>query len=401
MNDMPPVELQPRADQTALFRPGFAENIHLRLSKLRRQCPVANVQAPDNDPIWLVLDHADVSSCLRDPRLSVQREGPPDRAKAKSPMAISLMNYEPPEHTRIRRLATAAFTERSVARYRPVAGEIAAELLDGLTGTLDLMTAFAQPFPLAVLGEVFGIPRADQAMLFEWVSGLFNRRSGDEEAAEAAITNIEAYLGEQLKHRRRHPTDDALSLIQQAWQADGGVAEDELLSLCGMLLLAGSNSTAQMIGICAVGLMTHRDLRTRLHEDPSMVPAAVQELLRWDTPGPFSTPRWAKADIDLAGTTIPAGSRVILSFLGANRDPRCHPRPDELDLDRPKEARNLAFGLGSHFCPGRSLAVLELEVAVSELNRRFPELTLAIPACELHWSGRHQQRRLESLPVTV
>jgi cytochrome P450 len=216
----------------------------------------------------------------------------------------------------------------------------------------------------------------------------------------AAIAAIDAVVESEVGRRvdRGHDGEDILSAIVRAWRARRDeVSREELLSLIGMLLLAGFETTAQMLSLAMVAVLTHPHLLDGLRRDPAAVPDALEELLRWDSPGPF-TRRIALEDIELGGVVIPAGSRVMLSLLAANRDPEGRPDPDTLDPER-IEGGHLTFGLGPHYCLGAPLARIELTVALSTLLCRCPDLTLAVPAAELPWEGSHLHRGLSALPV--
>ncbi|AXI79180.1 cytochrome P450 [Peterkaempfera bronchialis] len=381
----------------------FVQHPHPVLAELREGCPVARVDDPRGRPVWVVTRAEDVRAGLLDPRLSLQHPPPAPGARPYRALELSLVDYDPPHHTRIRRLAAPAFAPQRVERYRQAAETTAAALLAPLPADrpADLMSAFARPFSFRVLCEAFATPEAARADLLGWMTALFDRRGRTPADIQAATDGIERHVRDEIAARRRAPGSDLLSAIATAWQPDGDVTEDELVSLCAMVLLAGFDSTAQMIGLCVRALLTHPDLYARLRADPALVPAAVDELLRWDTPAPFSTRRRALADITLGDTVIPAGSGVLLAMAAANRDPRHHPDPDTLDLDRPGAARHLAFGLGPHYCLGSALARLELCTALTALLRHRPAARLAVPAAELSWRGGCQHRVLAALPVLL
>ena len=384
------------------FGPGVAAQLASRLADLRDRCPVTQVRLNSGEPVWLVLGHEQVSGLLSDPRVSVQRNGPPVRRPGGRATQVGLMNLEPPQHTRIRRLCNAALTERRLRRHQPMMQSRLCRLFDGVEhqdGPIDLIDSVAKPFTFAVLAEILGLDERHWPELYPRMSQIFQRRRGDTEQVEANARYLEEVVRAELRRRRDDPGDDLLSMVQRATAGDPDLIEDELVSLATMLLLAGFDSTAQMIGICAVALAGHPELGRRLRAEPDRAPDVVSELLRWDTSGPFSTPRWATADIEVDGRTIPAGSQLIMSFLAANHDPVHFADADQIDLNRPATARNLAFGHGPHFGPGAALARLELATTVTTLASRYPALRLAVPAEQLPWSGQHQQRTLKCLPV--
>lgn len=401
MSQPAPAAESSSAELPAPFDAGFAPDIHRRLADLRRQCPVVQVRGSTGEPTWLVLDHADVRNCLRDRRLSVQRANAPMRSTGRPALTVSLMNYEAGQHARVRRLASEVFSHANIERYRQPIQSAASQLLAPLRAAapgqpIDLLASFAHPFVLRVLADLYAIEPGDRPEVLASVSSLFRPDPAGADPA-ATVGKLERYLRARLAGPATG--QDALALLKRAWLADGGLDEAELISLAGMLLLAGSHSTAQMIGICAVGLLQYPELAQRLRAQPELAPAAVDELLRWDSSGPFSTPRWAKADIEIGGTVIPAGSRVLMSFLAANHDPNVHQQPERLDVDRPRTARNLAFGFGAHLCPGAPLARLELEIALVEVADLLNGMRLACPPDQLPWAGSDQNRRLACLPL--
>jgi cytochrome P450 len=206
--------------------------------------------------------------------------------------------------------------------------------------------------------------------------------------------------GDGDRDRDRDGDRDILSTVVHAGQSSRAqVSPEELMSLCGMLLLAGFDTTAQMLCVAVVGILTHPPLLDRLRKDPAAVSDVLEELLRWDSPAPFATKRTALEDIELADTVIPAGDKVLLSIMAANRDPEGRPNADIVDLDRSQGGHHLAFGLGPHYCLGAPLARLALEVALTTLLRRCPDLALAVPPTTLPWTGTHVSRVLAALPV--
>jgi cytochrome P450 len=379
---------------------------HAVLGPLRETCPVAHVLTPGGRPVWLVTREEDVRAGLLDPRLSLE-DGTGDSRRR------NLMQYDPPEHTRIRRLAGPALAAQRVEGYRPLIRAAAAATLADLADRrrIDLIADFARRFQHRVLCEVFAIREEDRADLFIWSLSLFQRGSNTPEQVRANAGAFSRLVRGEVDRRRAAPVadlpaaaepgGDVFSAIVAAWNAAGDVTPDELVSLCEMLLLGGFNSTAQSIAMSVVALLTHPEAAERLRTAPALIPRAVDELLRWDSPGPFSTPRRAVEDLWIAGTRIPAGSTVILALAAANRDPRCRRDADDLDLDRPSVAQHLAFGLGPHYCPGSALARLTLGVALETLLLTYPDLSLAVAPTRLKWRGNHQHRGLAELPVDL
>ncbi|MFJ6432859.1 cytochrome P450 [Streptomyces sp. NPDC091416] len=374
------------------------------LAEIRESCPVARVRTPAGRAAWLVTRAEDVRAGFRDPRLSLSGGRVPDPGVRRRALDLTLVNYDPPDHTRIRRLATPALTPARMSAHRDRIERAAVELLDAADaargeGPFELMDAFARPLAFRSLCEVFDVPEEERAALYEPVACLADKTGRTAAMIEASVARIDSFVRSTMAFRSTEPGDDVVSRVLAAWREQGGATEDEVASLLAMLLLAGFDSTVQAIGMSVVALLGHEDVQRSLRDDPARIPRAVDELLRWDTPGPFSTKRVALTDIRYGDTVIPAGSGVLLSVAAANHDPRCHADPGTLDPDRSTAGRHLTFGLGPHFCPGSALARLELTVALTSLLGRWRRLTPAVPLNELTWGGGYLHRRLAALPV--
>lgn len=395
--DRPPPD-PGRADSP--FGAGYPADPHGVLDALRLGCPVAPVRTPAGRPVWLLTTGAAVRAGFTDPRLVMRLGGRPPAPESGHAMDVSLVNYNPPHHTAIRRLAAPVLAPSRVAEYRPLVERTAADLLDrlGAAGQVELMAEFAHPYSFGVLCGLFGLRPEVRGDLYRWMAAVFGV-DGHGPANRTQAENIERLVAAEVDRRLCRPGDDALSAIVTRWDPGGPVSRAELVSLCGTLLLGGFDSTAQMIGLSLVALLAHPDQLAWLRADPARLPAAIEELLRYTTPGPSGTPRVAAEDVPVAGTVIPAGGRVILSIDAANHDPAGHPDPHRLDLGRATASRHLTFGLGAHYCPGSALARLELTVALTALLRRFPALRLAVPTTTLRWHGNHLTRGLDALPV--
>ncbi|WP_433496848.1 cytochrome P450 family protein [Sphaerimonospora sp. CA-214678] len=381
------------------FDRGFLADPHPRLARFREECPVAHVVTPAGRPVWMITRDADVRAAFTDPRLAlgtVTSRRPPRRA-----LNVTLVDHDPPHHTRIRRLAAPLLTPRRLEAYRPAIRVVAVELLDRLVGRseVDLLSDFAYPFSFQVICEVLSVPAADRPELYDWISTVFDRTRG--EARAAALDRVDAYFQAVVGRGPGEPGEpgDILSSIVAAWDPGGEVGRDEVVSLCAMLLMAGYESTAQMIGMSVAELLRHREILAALRADPASAPRAVEELLRYHTPGPFGTMRTTTEDVRFGGTVIPAGSRVLLSISAANRDPDRYDHPDLLDVDRSVAAGHLTFGMGPHYCLGAPLARLELTVALTAIARRFPRMTPVTPLDRLCWQGNHLNRGLAELLV--
>ncbi|MET8859738.1 cytochrome P450, partial [Streptomyces sp. NPDC004579] len=383
---------------------GFLARPEETLAEIRETCPVARIRTPAGRPAWLVTRAEDVRAGFLDPRLSLSGGHVPDPGIRRRALDVTLVNYDPPDHTRIRRLATPALTPARMAAHRERIELNAVELLDAADaargqGPVELMDAFARPFAFRSLCEVFEVREEERAALYEPVALLADKAGCSARAVEESVAGIDAFVRREMVRRTASPGDDVVSRVLVAWRQQGGATEDEVASLLAMLFLAGFDSTVQAIGMSVVALLGHHDVQESLRDEPSRIPRAVDELLRWDTPGPFSTKRVALEDVRFGDTVIPAGSGVLLSVAAANHDPRCHADPGTLDPDRSTAARHLSFGLGPHYCPGSALARLELTVALTAVLGRWSRLDPAVPLNELTWGGGYLHRRLAALPV--
>jgi cytochrome P450 len=342
---------------------------------------------------WLTADLAVAESVLRDRRFSsspVHQPGyrpptyPAGDPRAELPPA-DLLTMDPPDHTRIRRLVSAAFTPRAITGLEPWIRETTASLLasaDAAAG-FDLIDAVAFPLPIAVICHLLGVPAEDQPLFRAWghdIAATLEPQTSaaaakQSRAAELALTY---YLRDLVARRRADPDDSLLSALVAVEDDGDRLSPAELVSTALLLLIAGFETTVNLIGNGAVALLSVPGNWERLAEDPALIPAAVEEMLRYDSPVQL-TARTATEDIDLDGTALPKGSSVIVSIGGANRDPRVFDEPDRFLIDRPNAARHLALSRGVHRCLGPALARLEGRIALEELTWRYPRLELAGP----------------------
>jgi len=374
---------------------------------LRESRPVAPVRMPGRGRAWFITGYADVRAALADPRLANDVHRWPGGARQRPSEAAGgvhahLLNSDPPVHTRLRHLVWKAFTPRRVARLRPRAEEIAAGLLDEMEaagGVTDLLGAYARPLPGAVLCELLGVPEADRGRISAAVAAYDKPGEADRVTRELA-----ADLTGLIAAKRAGPGDDllsALALVRDDVGEDGsgdGLTDTEARSLAFQILMGGFGTTVNLIGNGTLALLSHPEELARLRADPSLLPAAVEELLRFTNPLNHATDRFTTQDMTVGGVVIPAGEWVFMATSSANRDPGRFPDPDRLDLSRDTSG-HLAFGHGIHYCLGASLARLEAEVALGALLARFPGLSLAVPPEELRWRPVSLMHGLESLPV--
>jgi cytochrome P450 len=391
-----PIQLEP-LDEDAYYRDplGF-------FARLRDSRPVAPVRMPGYGRAWIVTRYADVRATLADPRLArdVHRwpGGGRPRPSEATGVYAHMLHADPPDHARLRRLVQQAFTPRRAA-LRPRAEEIAAGLLDAMAaapgGVTDLLGAYARPLPIAVLCELLAIPEADRAWIAAAVAAYDDRAQHQRVEPELA-----AYFAELIVTRRSEPGDDLVSALVRGSGAAGGLTGDELISTVFLLVMAGFDTTVNLIASGTLALLTHPGEMTRLRADPSLLPAAVEELLRFTSPVNHANDRFTTEHVPVGDVVIPAGEWVFPAISSANRDPAQFPDPDRLDLGRDTSG-HVAFGHGIHHCLGAPLARMEAEVAIGALLARFPDLSLAVPREELRWRRVSLMNGLESLPVRL
>ncbi|WP_020120028.1 cytochrome P450 [Streptomyces canus] len=373
--------------------------------RLRDTAPVHRIAGPDGTPAWIVTRYDDVRAALADPRLSLdKRHATAGTYKGFSlPPALdaNLLNMDPPDHTRIRRLVGRAFTPRRIERLRGPIRNTADRLLDALgdDGTTDLIASYAAPLPITVICDLLGIPDEHRLDFRVWTDTLVapDPAAGPGAAKEAVVAML-GYFTRLLADKRRDPADDLLSDLIAVRDEGDRLSEDELMSLAFLILFAGYENTVQLIGNAALALFQHPEQLTALREDPSLLPAAVEEFLRYEGPALLAIRRFPVEDVTLGGVTIPAGETVWVSPSAANRDPARFPDPDRLDLDRPDASGHLSLGHGIHYCLGAPLARAETEIALAALLERFPDLALADPAPR--WRASLRARGLLALRVS-
>ncbi|CAB4372752.1 MAG: cytochrome P450 [Actinobacteria bacterium] len=399
------------------FTPGFAENPYEQYRIQRESEPIQ--QTPFGP--WIVFNHAESVQLLRDVTLSVDvrkaieilGEDPRDRAKMRAELFpdkapredTSVLNIDPPDHTRLRKLVSSVFTPRRVADLAPMIERVVDEHLDAVAGgeQMDLIADLAFPLPFAVISEMLGMPDGDSAQLREWSHALvkiLDFTIGPDELV-AAVTSgehLRQHIAEVIEWKRSNLGDDLLSALILAEDNGDVLSDTELLDQVNVLFIAGHETTVNLIGNGTWALLQNRDQFELLRDDPSVEATAIDELLRYDSPVQISR-RITLEPIELAGHQIPAGVFVLTSLGSANHDPATFgPSADQLDLRRADAARHLAFGSGTHHCLGASLARLEGTIAITRLIRRFPELqAVGTPI----WNGRLVLRGMDSLQLSL
>lgn len=395
------------------FDTEFIADPYPRYAWLRERAPVSRVRMPDGSMVWLVTTYADVRAALADPQLSLDKAEAGEggyRGFALPPaLDANLLNMDPPDHTRLRRLVMAAFTQRRIEALRPRVREIADELVDEFAecGRAELMAEFAGPLPVLVIAELLGVPAGGRVQFRSWTDTMLVPGTDDPAEARrrqgAAIGELTAYLTDLIAAKRGEPGPDLLSaLLAVRDEDDSQLSEDELTSLAFLLLFAGYESPVHHIGNTVRALLTDPALEARVRADPQALAAASEEVLRHDTPGTLAIRRFAIEPLTIAGQRIPAGDTVMLAIGAANRDSTQFTNPDTIDIGRAidrGETGHVAFGHGIHYCLGASLARMETAVAVGTLLHRLPRLRLAVPPDQLTQRGSFRNRGLAVLHV--
>ncbi|MEU1792086.1 cytochrome P450 [Streptomyces sparsogenes] len=373
----------------------------------------------DGGSAWVVTRHHDVAAVLTDPRFvtntaSLPGGGPDSHADLLVKVGVSadlapylagnLTHVDAPEHTRLRRLVSEAFTAERVAALRPRVAALAGTLLDALPGhatdgTVDLVEHFARPLPIAVLCELLGIPERDRP---RWRGWSRDCAGTSPRTLNTALGELAAAVRELAGRRRTDPRDDLLTGLVQTRDESGGRLDDaELVTMVLTLLVAGHETTAHLIANGTAALLAHPEQLALLRADPGLIPGAVQELLRLYGPPTATQPRYATEDIAVGGVDIPRGDCVHAQLAAANRDPAHYPRPDALDITRAPRTPHLAYSLGPHRCLGAGLADQQAETALAALFGRFPGLTLAVPPERFSWQPSPVMLHLTRLPVRL
>jgi cytochrome P450 len=371
-------------------------------ARLRAQHPVAQVIMPGGTPAWLITGYAQARAALTDPRLLKLPKGwRPDPDSLMASFDLHLLNLDPPDHDRLRKLVNKAFTARRVEQLRPRVTTIAAALLDDMSARaeVDLLASFAFPLPITVICELLGVPVADRDQFRAWSATVVGDTVSPE-VFQADATAMVGYFRALLAARRREPADDLLSALISARDEGDRLSENELLSMAFLLLVAGHETTVNLIASGTLALLLNPAELARLRADRSLLSGAVEELLRYVNPVNNATFRFTGEPVELGGVSIGPGEVVLVSLSGANRDPSRYNDPERLDLGR-DSGGHVAFGHGIHYCLGAPLARLEAEIAFRALLQRFGSMTLAVRPDELRWRPSTLIHGLETLPVRL
>jgi cytochrome P450 len=366
--------------------------------------PVIQAELPDGSTAWLVSGYEQVRQVFTDQRFSRALAAAPGR----SPNALELstagtiVGTDPPEHTRLRKLAAGAFTPRRVAAMRPRVAAIVDELIDAFTAgprLADLMASFCLPLPVRVICEMLGVPDTDMEKFRAWSDVLVGTWEQDTDEVISAGAALYDYLAELIRIKRTRPGDDLLDALIAARHSGDRLSEAELTTMGGTLLVAGYITTANLISLSLVTLLDHPAELARLRADPGLITGAVEEMMRYVSINVLPLARVTTEDVELGGVMIPADEMVLPLSWVANRDPSAFSEPNRFDISR-APASHLAFGTGPHHCLGAPLARVELQESMRKLVTRLPGLALAVPPGELRFKPGLALHSLRELPIT-
>jgi cytochrome P450 len=399
--------------QVDVTSPKFKANPFPFYAQLRAEAPVfpVTVSMPTRQRAWLITRYSDVLDVLKDARFakSPYNAMSPEQLKKRpwvpsmfKPLEQNMLDLDSPDHTRLRALVHKAFTQRLIEQMRDQIEVLTNELLDAAEpkGGMDLIADFALPLPLTMIGRILGVPAEDNHKFHRWTKTLVSAETNKYYFVVIPILiRFMGYLKKLIKERSAHPKDDLVTALVQARDGSDQLSGDEVLAMIFLLLVAGHETTVNLIGSGSLALLEHPDQLEKLRSEPAVIKPAIEVLLRFVCPVEMATERYAREDITIAGKTIPRGELVLAVIGSANRDANHFDNPDSLDVTR-ENNKHLAFGQGVHYCLGAPLARLEGQVAISTLVRRMPNLRLSIAPDQLRWRGGIILRGLEALPVS-
>ncbi|HYT32281.1 MAG TPA: cytochrome P450, partial [Thermoanaerobaculia bacterium] len=380
-----------------LASPGFKADPYPFYARLRAEEPVCPVVLPDKQVVWLITRYDDVAMVLKDERFAKDRTRAlaPEQMKKQpwvpamfQPLTRNMLDLDPPDHTRLRALVQKAFTPRVVEQVRKRIRKLTEDLLDRAIerGRMDLVRDYALPIPTTIIAEMLGIPVKDRHKFHRWSRIIVQSNPSGWRMVRAipGAVMFLRYIRKLVKARRARPQDDLVSALVQVEEAGDQLSEDELLAMVFLLLIAGHETTVNLIGNGTLALLEHPDQIEKLQKDPELIRPAVEELLRHSGPLETATERFTREAVTVADVTIPRGALVYAVLSSANRDDRQFANPDAVDITR-EPNRHLAFGLGIHYCVGAPLARLEGQIAFDTLLRRVSSLRLAVGSDALRW----------------
>jgi cytochrome P450 len=396
-----------------LNSPAFKANPYPVYARLRDEAPIQRLMLSKKQPMWLITRYADVVALLKDDRFSKDKRASltPEQAKNQpwvpaifKPMERNMLDLDDPDHGRLRGLVHKAFTPRLIAHMQERIQRLANDLLDRVQrrGRMDIIKDYALPIPTTIIAEMLGVPASDHGKFHRWSNNLTSSGMTGLDMLKAMPSAIGflRYSRSLVKARRLNPGDDLISGLVLAEEAGDRLSEDELVSMIVLLLIAGHETTVNLIGNGMQALLEHPNQLDQLRRNPALLKTAVEELARFNSPVALATERYARQDIDWHGVTIRRGELVFGALAAANRDERQFAEPDRLDLGRDPN-KHLAFGQGAHYCLGAPLARMEAQIAISTLLQRFEDLRPALAPQALRWRKGLVLRGLTALPVAL
>lgn len=410
MQNPPPADPAPE-----LFTWEFATDPYPAYAWLREHAPVRRTTLPSGVEAWLVTRYVDAKRALADPRLSKNPVHHAEQAHAKGKTGIPgergaelmthLLNIDPPDHTRLRRLVSQAFTPRRVAEFAPRVQELTDGLIDAFAakGEADLIHDFAFPLPIYAICDLLGVPREDQDDFRDWAGMMIRHGGGPRGGVGRSVKKMRRYLAELIHRKRDDLGDDLISGLIRASDDGEHLTENEAAAMAFILLFAGFETTVNLVGNGVYALLRHPEQRARLQHsldagETGLLATGIEELLRYDGPVELATWRYATEPVQLGGQSVAVGDPVLVVLAAADRDPERFDDPDRLDLSR-SDNKHLGYGHGIHYCLGAPLARLEGQAAIGTLLTRLPDLRLAVDPSDLRWRGGLIMRGLRTLPV--
>jgi cytochrome P450 len=395
-----------------LASPEFKANPYPFYAQLRAEAPVyrMTVNRPAKSPLWLITRYQDVADTLKDERFVKDPNNalPSGQVTKKTWMPNlfkimdnNMLDRDAPDHTRLRGLVHKVFTPSRVEQMRTRVQQLADELLDNAAQnkSFDLVEHYALPIPITVISEVLGVPVQDRANFHRWTKNITSLSQPMEMLWKIpTFIRMLSYIRKLCQMRRVDPQDDLISALAQTNENGETLTDDELEGMIVLLLIAGHETTVNLIGSGTLALLEYPDQFDLLRHNPALIKTATEELLRYYPPVETATPRYAREDVTIEGVTIPTGGEVMAVIASANRDASQFENPDSLDLTR-ENNKHLSFGQGIHYCVGAPLARLEGQIALNTLLARMPNLRLAVSSESLHWRSGLTFRGLETLPV--
>ena len=426
-----PADLPPDVEHIDISSPDFREDAFARYDEIRARCPVtraiitSNDDAADQDSlfnrlIWIVTNYEEGSRALLSRAITVDRwevltpeqlAQMPETPEVFKPLQKNILTVDPPEHTRLRKLVQPSFTSSAIEKLRPRIQQITDELLAAAEAAaaargeaapdrrMELISQFSYPLPVTVICEMLGIPPEDREQTRIWSEQLLKPQTPEGmNELERSLSEFIAYLRHLFAQKRERSDDDLITQLLQV-EVDGDrLTEDEILAMVFILFVAGHITTVNLIANGVYALLTHPEQAEKLRADLSLVPNAVEEILRYYGPAETTTARFVAEDVELGGQQLAKGDPLLVVLAAADHDPARFANPERFDITRSDANRHIAFGKGVHACLGAPLARLEAQVAIETLFRRYPHLRLAVPAAEITWTPSFL-RGLSALPL--